>query len=160
MSIAERTRAAVRERPFLYEALQAGVVNYTAAARFLDLGDEEAVAAALRRYADELAPRDGADDRGAVRVRMERGLGHTDGGTADGGMLVVGGTVFDTEEGELTGILATGDVRTADVQRVLGRCVVAGIDVVAAGSADDTFVLVVGRRGADALRVVEDVLEN
>jgi len=45
MSVAERTRAAVREEPFLHDALRAGVVNYRAAARYLDVGDEDAVRA-------------------------------------------------------------------------------------------------------------------
>ena len=49
MTVAERTRAAVRAEPFVYEALRAGVLNYTAAARYLDVGDESAVSAALRR---------------------------------------------------------------------------------------------------------------
>ena len=54
MSLASDTRDAVRRRSFLHAALAAGVVNYTAAARYLDVGEEEAVVAALRRYAEEL----------------------------------------------------------------------------------------------------------
>ena len=49
MTVAAETREAVRDHPFLETALRAGVVNYTAAARFLDVGEEEAVAAALRQ---------------------------------------------------------------------------------------------------------------
>lgn len=152
MSIAERTREAVREHPFLYEALQAGVVNYTAAAAFLDVGDEDAVAAALRRYADDLAGEDDTSSDGSVRVRMERGVGQSE----HAGMLAVGGTGFAPDSGALTAILATGAVTLTDAERVFGRCLVADIEVVAAGMAGDTLVLVVGRRdGPDALRLVE-----
>ena len=59
MSLASETRDAVRARPFLYDALRAGVVNYTAAARELDVdGEVDAVATALRRFAEELAEYD------------------------------------------------------------------------------------------------------
>ncbi|MFT4958602.1 MAG: hypothetical protein ACI9EZ_001934, partial [Halobacteriales archaeon] len=55
MSLAERTREAARARPFLVEGLRAKVVNYTAAARFLDVdGEVDAVATALRRYGEGL----------------------------------------------------------------------------------------------------------
>ena len=54
MTVAAETRRAVRASPFLRDALRAGCVNYTAAARFLDVGDEDAVVAALRRYAEDL----------------------------------------------------------------------------------------------------------
>jgi hypothetical protein len=57
MNVAERTREAVRRRPFLHDALAAGVVNYAAAAEFLDVDrGDDAVTAALRRYADDLDP--------------------------------------------------------------------------------------------------------
>ncbi|MDX1748043.1 MAG: hypothetical protein R3324_19085, partial [Halobacteriales archaeon] len=57
MSLAEDTRQAVRRRPWLLTALQAGVVNYAAAARSLDIGaDLDAVATALRRFAERLPP--------------------------------------------------------------------------------------------------------
>lgn len=152
MSLAERTREAVREHPFLYEALRADVVNYTAAARFLDVGDQEAVAAALRRFAAELE-----DDpaTGSVRVTMKSGLGRT---TADGALLVVGEEAFAADAGSLTGVLATGDVSTGGFRRVLGRCETTGVDVVAAGLGTDSIVIVVERRdGPDTVRLVEDV---
>jgi len=66
MTVAADARAAVREHPFLETALRAGVVNYTAAARFLDVGAEEAVAAALRRYAAELDDYAPTDRRATV----------------------------------------------------------------------------------------------
>lgn len=158
MSIAERTREAVREHPFLYEALRVGVVNYTAAATFLDVGETDAVTAALRRYAEELASEGDAEtERGSVRVRMESGFGRTD----DGGVLVVGETGFAPDSGEMTAILATGEIRTATAQRVFGRCAIADVTVEAAGVTDETLVLVVGRRdGPDALRLVEAAVES
>jgi|APHM01.1.fsa_nt_gi hypothetical protein len=56
MSLAAETREAVRERPVLYDALRAGIVNYTAAAERLALnGDREAIATALRRFAESLS---------------------------------------------------------------------------------------------------------
>ncbi len=74
MSLAAETRRAVDRRPFLRTALRAGVVNYTAAARFLAVdGETDAIATALRRYADEL-PAYETESR-AARVRMERGIG-------------------------------------------------------------------------------------
>jgi hypothetical protein len=155
MSIAEQTRDAVRDHPFLYEALRAGVVNYTDTAAFLDVGDEEAVAAALRRYETELAEEDDEQRRGSVQVRMERGLGKT---AAETGPIVVGDTGFVPEAGDLTGIIATGPVSAGDLRRVLGRCETADIDVEAAGVTAEMLVVVVGRReGANALRLVEDV---
>ena len=69
MTVAAEAREAVRERPFLETALRAGVVNYTAAARFLEVGDEEAVAAALRRYAGELDDYRPPDRRASVSMR-------------------------------------------------------------------------------------------
>ena len=48
MSLAAETRAAVRARPWLLEALRAGVVNYAAAAESLDVdGDTDSIATAL-----------------------------------------------------------------------------------------------------------------
>ncbi|MFC7137407.1 hypothetical protein ACFQRB_15140 [Halobaculum litoreum] len=81
MTVAEETRAAVRERPFLYDALRAGVVNYAAAAATLDIdADPDAVATALRRHAAEIDARPPAT--GDARVTMERRVGAVGGPTA------------------------------------------------------------------------------
>jgi hypothetical protein len=158
MSTAEETRTAVREHPFLYEALRAGVVNYTEAAAFLDVGEQEAVAVALRRYEDELSERVAdTEPDGSVQVRMERGLGRADEAT---GPIVVGDATFAPDEGSLTGIVATGALSPVALREVLGRCETADITVEAAGVSDEALVLVVGRRdGASALRVVEAVAQ-
>jgi len=152
MSLAAATRDAVRERPFLYDALRAGVVNYTAAARLLDVGgDTDAVATALRRFADELAE-DPAHESEA-RVSMQSGLGRIEDGDA---MLVVGDARLRAGAGSLTGIVASGDVSAAALADVLGRLRAVDVAVEAAGVGDGTLVVVVERRaGPDALRVVE-----
>lgn len=175
MSLAERTREAVRDHPFLYRGLQAGVVNYTAAARFLDLAaddqdaagasssefaaadaPEEAVVAALRRYADDLP--DHEPPTTGAPVSMESGLGRGDPAAA---LLVVGDTALVPDAGSLTGLLATGDVSPAALAEVLARLDTAGIAVVAAGVGEEALVVVVERRaGADALRAVEDALSG
>ena len=152
MSLAATTRDAVRERPFLYDALRAGVVNYTAAARTLDVdGDTDAVATALRRFAEEL-PADPAHDARAS-VSMQSGLGPADDGDA---VLVVGDTRLATGAGSLTGIVASGDISAAALGDVLGRLRANDIGVDAAAVGDEMLVVVVERRdGPDALRVVE-----
>lgn len=157
-SLAARTREAVRERPFLYEALRAGVINYTAAARYLEVeGEIEAVATALRRFADELEgePAVGAD----ARVSMESGIGRSDGG-GDEPLLSVNGEAYARDAGNLTAILVTGDVSPGLTERVFGRLAIEDFDVEAAGLGTEALVVVVGRRaGVDALRAVESVVE-
>ncbi|MDS0282934.1 DUF7523 family protein [Haloarcula onubensis] len=152
MSLAAATRDAVRERPFLYDGLRAGVVNYTAAARLLDVeGDTDAVATALRRFAQELPDETAGESE--ARVSMQSGLGR--GGDGDT-LLTVGDTRLCDGGGSLTGIVASGDVSPAALGDVLGRLRAADIAVDAAGVGDETLVVVVERRdGPDALRVVE-----
>lgn len=170
-SLAARTRDAVRERPFLHDGLRAGVINYTAAARYLDVeGDVEAVATALRRYADELAagPPVGAD----ARVSMESGVGRvgSEGDGGDGGdgdsdgedvpLLSVSGEAFASNAGSLTAILTVGDVDPGLLSRVLARLEIVDVEIEAAGMAGDSLVVVVGRRaGVNALRAVESIVE-
>ncbi len=158
MSLAERTREAVRANPFLYEALRAGVVNYTAAARFLDLGvdDREAVVAALRRYAEDLPEYD-ATGRDA-RVNMESGLGEADAADA---LLTVGETAYASDAGSKTAILVTGDVGVGALRHVLGHLGAEDVAVEAAGATTESMLVVVSRRdGPDALRAVEAAVET
>lgn len=155
MSVAAETRAAVRERPFLETALRAGVVNYTAAARFLDVGDDEAVAAALRRYAEELDDYDQPNRR--VSVSMKSGVGPTD--ADDNALLSVGGTRFTADGGDFTAVVAEGEVDAAALVEVLGRLRTADVAVEAAAGTNGTLAVVVGRRdGADAVRAIEGAL--
>ncbi|MFB6142596.1 MAG: hypothetical protein ABEJ30_04555 [Halorientalis sp.] len=154
MSLAERTRAAVRAHPFLHEALRAGVVNYTAAARFLDLEGEAAVAA-LRRYAEDLPAYE--PPTADARVTMQSGLAET----AEDPLLVVGDSTYGPDGGSLTAVLATGEVDATALARVLGRLRAEEVPVEAAGVAGASLLVVVGRReGADALRTVEDALSG
>lgn len=146
-SLAAETRNAVAESPFLRDALRAGVVNFAAAARYLDVdGDEEAVATALRRYTEELPP---LDDRGPdVRVRMESGV--------EPDILAVSGTRPAGESSTLTAIVASGELDPPFVGRALVRMEGAEVTVHGAGVADGTAVFLVERRdGATALRLVE-----
>lgn len=154
MTLAAQAREQAREHPFIYEALRAGVLNYSAAARFLDIGDEETVAAALRRYGEEL---DFEPIEGTRRVKMKTGLGQG----ADGNALVtVGDTRLSTGEGSLTAILVTGDVSIRLFWRVLSRCEAEGIDIEATGATAETLIVVVGRRdGPNALQLAEAVCE-
>lgn len=156
MSLAERTREAARAHPFLIEGLRAGVVNYTAAARFLDVdGEIDAVATALRRFGEDLEP---VEQRGCdARVTMHRGVGSAeDGSDVTDPLLAVGGASVVEGDGSDTAILATGDVTPMALAHVLDRLRVEDVDPTAAGVAGDALVVVVDRRdGADALRIVE-----
>lgn len=161
MSLAAETRRAVERHPFLLTALQAGIVNYSAAARFLAVdGEPDAIATALRRYADEL-PATETESR-EVRVRMESGIGPLKGGDGDTEALVtVGSAGFGPRGGDHTAIVATGAVDTTALADVLARLSLEEISPEAAGVADETMVLVVDRlEGANALRAVEDALER
>ncbi|WP_439026506.1 DUF7523 family protein [Haloarchaeobius sp. DT45] len=158
MTLARETRDAADDHPFLLSALRAGVVNYSAAARFLGVdGDEEAVATALRRYADTM-PAFETSDRD-VRVTMQSGLGRVD--ADEEALLRVNGTGFGPAAGgESTAILATGEVDAGFCRRVLGRLETADVSVSALGfDADALVVLVERRQAANALRAVEAAAE-
>ncbi len=158
MSLAAETRRAADEYPFLRTALRAGVVNYTAAARFLEIdGEVDAVATALRRYAEELPTyeRDARD----VRVRMESGIGPVDAGSDDA-LIVVGGMSFGFDGGGQTAIVAAGDVDAAALAAVLQGLSLEEIIPASAAVGGDSMVVVVDRlEGANALRAVENALE-
>lgn len=165
MSLAEETREAVRDRPFLQESLRAGVLNYTAAARFLAgevdaaTGDEgvEAIATALRRYRESLP--DYAESPRDARVAMRSGLGAVE--SSEDALLAVGDAAFAPDAGSSTGVVVNGAVDAADLAGVLGRLRTAGVDPVAAGATDGSIVVVVERlAGPDALRAVESALER
>ena len=166
MSLAADTREAVRRRPTLYNALQAGILNYTAAADSLDIdGDTEAIATALRRFGESLST--GNDEQEPARsltVRMEGGIDRVD----TDARLAVDGVGFDgtsdrqpasdiaAESPSLTAIQATGDVDSDLLATVLDRLWIEGIAVRAAGVAGDALIVVVPRRaGPTALRLIE-----
>jgi hypothetical protein len=160
MSTAAATREAVREQPFLLLALRAGVVNYTAAAQFLEVGaGDDAVATALRRFADELPGFETAE--ADVRVRMESGVGLVEDLPDDAGspLLSIGDAAVVPDAGSMTAVVATGEVDTTALGTVCARLDAEGIESEAAAVAGETLVVVVGRRdGVDALRAVEGAL--
>ena len=167
MSLAADTREAVRARPFLLDALRAGVVNYAAAAAWLTSvagldGDEEAIAAALRRFRDDLPAYATADHSASVSMRS--GVGVVDGPSAlreDADVLLRVGTVAVIDEGDDTALLVTGDVGARTLATVLDALVAVDVSVAAAGVAGDTLLVVVSRRdGATALRTVEAALKR
>ncbi|WP_415381072.1 hypothetical protein [Halosimplex sp. TS25] len=155
MTLAADTREAVRRHPFLFDALRAGVVNYSAAARFLDVdGETDAVVAALRRFAEDLPDyeRPGTNPP----VNMQSGLGEGDPADA---LLAVGDLALVPDEGSLTAITAGGDADAAALRQVLGRLETAAVPIEAAAVGGGSLVVVVGRReGPDAVRAVEDAL--
>ncbi|MEY7849918.1 hypothetical protein AB7C87_12055 [Natrarchaeobius sp. A-rgal3] len=159
MSLAAATRRAVDEHPFLVAALRAGVVNYTAAARFLEVdGETDAIATALRRYSSELPAYE--TSRRDVRVRMESGIGPVDPETEDA-LVSVGGVSLGADGGDRTAIVATGDVDAAALGETLQRLTLEGIDPTTAAVGGETVLVVVDRlEGANALRAVERALDN
>lgn len=161
MSLASETRRAVDDHPFLLAALRAGVVNYTAAARYLDVdGETDAVATAIRRYAEDLPAYE--TDARDVRVRMESGITpvSADGSQPETALLAVGGTSFRTDGGDLTAIVATGGVDTTALAETLQHLSVEDITPIAAGVGEGAMMIIVEHLdGANALRAVEDGLE-
>ncbi|MFC7186769.1 DUF7523 family protein [Halorubrum yunnanense] len=174
MSLAADTREAARARPFVLDALRAGVLNHSAAAAWLadeaDLGggdaDTDAIATALRRFREELPAYATAERaasvsmRSGVRVTDEAGdAGSAGESTGDADPLLRVGGVAVVPEGRRTAIVATGDVDAGALGAVLRRLDAGDVDVGAAGVAGDVIVVVVGRRdGATAVRVTEDAL--
>lgn len=153
MSLAAETRAAARAHPFLLDALRADVLNYTAAARFLDVGDTDAVAAALRRFAMELGTYDEPDDvhRG---VRMERGFGAGDPADA---LVFVGETALVPDAGSLTAVFVRSELSAGRFGTVLGRPDTADVQVEAAALGDGLGIVVVPEAdGPAALRAIDD----
>ena len=163
-SQAAAARQAAREHPFLLDALRAGVVNYTAAAGFLGFdAEDEAVATALRRFANELPEYD--TESRDVRVRMRRGVGlaeeidDADGDAEDDTVLAVGDHAV-VPGGSMTAVTAESDVDDDALAAVLARLSRQSVVVDAAGVVGDTLVVVVPEPdGATALRAVEAALD-
>ncbi|WP_256544882.1 DUF7523 family protein [Halobellus inordinatus] len=172
MSLAAETRAAVRARPWLLQALRAGVVNYAAAAESLDVdGDTDSIATALRRFADDLEPAETAERDVVVRMRSGVGLAGVDVAADDSesldldagaeALLSVGEEAVVTADGSLTAIVVDGEVDASALTAVMGRLRAENVLVDAAGVAGDELVVVVPRSdGASALRTVEDALAS
>lgn len=164
MSLAADTRRGAEQYPFLVMALRAGVLNYTAAARFLEsetalTGDIGAVATALRRYASEL-PELETTARDA-RVTMQSGIEPVEDTPSTEALVRVGSIALGPGSGDSTAILVTGDVDSTVLSGILERLALAEIAVTAAGYVDETIVVVVARSaGANAVRLIEGALET
>ena len=149
-SIAARTRRAVDRTPFVRQALRAGVLNYTAAARRLDVDAEpDAVASALRRYEADLPPLGNADR--TVQVRMD--------GTPDETLLSVTGQ--DAKIDGHTALLLTGELDPGTFGRAVAALQAASLAVTGAGYVENQAVILVpGADGSAALRIVESVIAS
>ncbi|SIQ98666.1 DUF7523 family protein [Natronorubrum daqingense] len=164
MSLAADARRAADSHPFLITALRAGIVNYTAAARFLEVdGETDAVATALRRYAEEL-PTHETRARDA-RVTMESGIGPVEPGSdhavLEEALVTVAGSAFGPTGGDSTAVIATGEVGATALAEVLQQLSRSGVEPQSAGVGDESLIVVVDRlEGANALRAVEDALES
>lgn len=156
MTLAAETREAVDDHPFLRRALRAGVLNYSAAARFLELSeDESAVVAALRRYEEELPPLELTESE--VRLSMHSGVGPT----AEDPLLSVGDTSLGPDGGTDTAIVGRGEVGPGAMRTVLDALSIADIEALAAATGEGQFVVVVpGTEGASALRTIERALSG
>lgn len=153
MSLAADTREAVRERPVLYDALRAGVVNYTAAAETLDIdGDREAIATALRRFTESLSENTDEPTDRSLTVRMDRSVDPDE-------LDAVPSTVETAGvDDAVTAVRARGGVDAEMLATVCDRLRIAEIDILAASVAADLLVVVVPQRaGVDTLRTVEAV---
>jgi len=165
-TLAAAARRALRERPFLADALRAGGVNYAAAARFVGLDDDadaDAAATALRRHAASLSEYE--TTARSARVTMTGGLGRVDASDdasdEDAPLVSVNGAAFAPDAGSLTGVVAVGDVDADALATALSRLRVEGVTVQAAGVTGEGLVVVVDRRdGPDAVRAVESALER
>ena len=165
MSLAAATREAVRNRPVLYDALRAGIVNYTAAADSLAIdGDREAIATALRRFAADLNADDATEGR-SITVRLHSDIEAVDVDAllaVDGAGLTPAGTALDgspsIDTDGRTALRVTGDVDARLLSAVLDRLRIAEIPVAAAGCTDGAMVVVVDRRnGPTAVQLIETV---
>jgi len=167
MSLAAETREAVRNRPVLFEALRAGVVNYTAAADSLDVeGDPEAIATALRRFAADLD--DPQPGERSITVRLHSAIETVDAEpllAVDGAGLAVAGEPSESTStadfDDQTAVRVTGEVDAHLLSAVVDRLRVAEIPVTAAGSTDEAMVVVVPRReGPSTVQLLEAVAES
>lgn len=155
MSLAEETRSAVHHRPYLLTALRAGIVNYAAAARTLGISeDTEAVATALRRYADELPPATTESRQARVSIESNIESLHQSG--------LVSTTIQDhfTDKESQTAVLVEGDIDAATLEHALALLRTNKITVTAASVTPEHMVIIVNRLDAShVIRLVEEALD-
>lgn len=156
MSLAEETRTAVHRRPYLLTALREGIVNYAAAARTLGLSeDTEAVATALRRYAEQLPP--ATTESRHTRVSMRTNLDDLQ----EADLLNLTTQTNTLQHDAHTGVIVEGDVDAIVLEQSLAILHANQIKISAAGVAGDQMVLILDRQdAAHAIRLVEEVLDE
>lgn len=154
MSVAAATREAIKAHPFLLDAMRLDVLNFTAAARFLDVGETEAVAAALRRLSTDLSPAHSTSVD--LRVRMERGIGEVH---KEEALLQIGEAGFGKVNGPFAGIIANGTSDARTVGTVLLRVAEADIELIASAATPTQFILIVpSTAAATSIRCVEETM--
>lgn len=170
MSLAAETRAAARAHPWLVTALRADIINYRAAASFLDLeGDIDSVARALRRFGDSLNnfTTVGESD---IPIRMHHGVDivsdthdmvQNQGEASVDILLRLNNEFIITADGQLSAIIVdtVPDMTISGFTTAIERIQMEDINIKAAGTLQDMFIVIVPRRkGASALRSVEAAL--
>ncbi len=146
MSLASRTRETVKKYPCIHEALRAGVINYSAAARYLPIsGDTEAIASALRRYGEQLDNQTDQYFDLSITMHTSYPLQLTD----------LPPTI---EKDSVTWLCVSGDITPIVVGSLLLGCKSHEIPVHAVSANERTAVICVPRTsGATALRCIEHV---
>ncbi len=134
------------------------MVNYRAVARAIDVsGDVDAVATAIRRYAEELAPV--AEDSDPPTIRIERPVRITTAPDATGLLSVGDTTVQSGTDGAAAALLVSRGHAYPPRQLAADILALETNDLTpqAVGLGQTTAVIVVAQTdGPDAIRVLED----
>jgi|TARA_Y100000817_G_scaffold307468_1_gene293978 hypothetical protein len=137
MSLAAITRREVRKTPYLYDAIRAGIVNYSAAARMLDLeGQDTAVSVSLQRLNKELPPLEMA--------RIDANI-----------------TISSDEINQQVKIVVEGPVDAKILSHFILVCHMNEIQIIEASiSMGEIQIVVEWKEGPNALRIIERALES
>ncbi|MFL2520896.1 MAG: hypothetical protein ACJ0QU_00715 [Halobacteriales archaeon] len=137
MSLAAITRRAVRKTPYLYDALRAGIVNYSAAARMLNLeGQDAAISVSLQRLSKELPPLEMASIDANITISSDE--------TKQRAKIVIEGPVDAKALSHLILVCHMNEIRIIEASVVMGE-----IDIV-----------VEWKDGPNSLRLIERALES
>ena len=137
MSLAAITRRAVRKTPYLYDALRAGIVNYSAAARMLNLeGQDAAISVSLQRLSKELPPLEVASIDANITISSDE--------TKQRAKIVIEGPVDAKALSHLILVCHMNEIRIIEASVVRGE-----IDIV-----------VEWKDGPNSLRLIERALES
>ena len=137
MSLAAITRREVRKTPYLYDAIRAGIVNYSAAARMLDLeGQDAGVSASLQRLSKELRPLE--------MVRIDANI-----------------TISSDETKQQAKVAVEGPVDAKILSHLILVCHMNGICIIEASILMGEIEIVVEwKDGPNSLRLIERALES